>query len=81
MFVFSKGVMNRYHTALAKLHSEGHPDTPNTKLMAIATVSTLFVATGAEAMSLLLSSERVFTDLRDWSEFGEPEQIVNTYIL
>lgn len=27
----------------------------------------------SEAMSLLLTSERVFADLRDWLEFGEPE--------
>ena len=27
-------------------------------------------------MSLLLTSERVFADMRDWLEYGEPEQIV-----
>jgi hypothetical protein len=27
-------------------------------------------------MSLLLSSERVYAEMIDWIEFGEPEQIV-----
>lgn len=27
-------------------------------------------------MSLLLTSERVFTDLHDWIKWGEPDQVV-----
>jgi len=41
----------------------------------MAQVPLLRVLTGAEAMSLLLSSERVFTDCHDWIMYGEPEQV------
>jgi hypothetical protein len=44
--------------------------------MAIARTSWLRVTSGADAIQLLLSSERVFTDLQDWLRWGEPEQIV-----
>jgi gamma-glutamylcyclotransferase (GGCT)/AIG2-like uncharacterized protein YtfP len=71
-----KIIMRRFNSALESLYKQGMPATANTKLMAIAKVSTLHVSSGMDAMSLLLSSERVFTDLRDWTEFGEPEQIV-----
>eukprot|EP00462_Mataza_sp_D1_P006260 CAMPEP_0175122826 /NCGR_PEP_ID=MMETSP0087-20121206/1919_1 /TAXON_ID=136419 /ORGANISM="Unknown Unknown, Strain D1" /LENGTH=540 /DNA_ID=CAMNT_0016404481 /DNA_START=30 /DNA_END=1650 /DNA_ORIENTATION=+ len=48
----------------------------NEKLIAVARTPTLKVDSGAAAMSLLLSSERVFTDVVDWLKYGEPEQIV-----
>jgi D123 len=49
----------------------------NTKLLAIArTTSVLRVQSAEEAMSLVLTSERVYTDLLDWIHYGEPEQIV-----
>lgn len=44
----------------------------NTKLRAIARTSWLQVNTGADAMSLLLTSERVFADLHDWIEVRAP---------
>ncbi len=46
------------------------------KLRAISRVSYLHLTTGAEAMSLLLTSERAFTDLHDWLQYGEPDQLV-----
>jgi gamma-glutamylcyclotransferase (GGCT)/AIG2-like uncharacterized protein YtfP len=55
----------------AVLSSEG-----NTKLIAASRTPTLLVESADEAMALLLSSERVFSDCRDWLSFGEPEQIV-----
>lgn len=49
----------------------------NTRLAAVAeTESWLRVCSGADAMSLLLTSERVFSDMRDWLHHGEPEQLV-----
>jgi len=48
----------------------------NLKLRAIGRVNYLSVSNGAEALALLLSSERVYTDLHDWLRHGEPEQIV-----
>jgi hypothetical protein len=47
----------------------------NTKMRAIGRVNYLRVTSGAEAMSLLLTSERVFTDMHDWLLYGEPEQV------
>jgi len=47
----------------------------NTKLMAISRVHIFKVTSGKEVMNLLLSSERVYTDLHDWIRYGEPEQI------
>lgn len=50
----------------------------NLRLVAIGrcTPSWLKVSTGAEVMNLLLTSERVFADMIDWLQFGEPEQVV-----
>ena len=39
-------------------------------------MSTLRVTSGSQAMSLLLTSERVFSDMLDWLHYGEPEQVV-----
>ena len=71
-----KAVQKQYSEVLAQLLEQGLPETANTKAMAVARTHWLKITNGAEAMSLLLSSERVFIDLRDWLEFGEPEQIV-----
>lgn len=46
------------------------------KIKAISKVSTLKVRNAQDAMSLLLTSERVYADMIDWLRFGEPEQIV-----
>jgi gamma-glutamylcyclotransferase (GGCT)/AIG2-like uncharacterized protein YtfP len=69
-------VMRKYRQDLQQLLDQGAPNTANTKLRAIARNTYLQVHNGAEAMSLLLSSERVFTDLHDWIRYGEPEQVV-----
>jgi hypothetical protein len=52
-------------------------DDANTRLraIAVATKGILQATNGAQAMSLLLSSERVFTDCHDWIRYGEPEQV------
>jgi gamma-glutamylcyclotransferase (GGCT)/AIG2-like uncharacterized protein YtfP len=50
-------------------------DNANTKMIAIARTPYLKVRSGADAMSLMLSSERLYSDLLDWIRFGEPEQI------
>ena len=69
-------LVSKYLGNLAKLQAEGFPKTSNTKLIAIARTNWMSVCNGREAMSLLLTSERVFTDLHDWIKYGEPEQIV-----
>jgi len=66
-----------YERALQRLLAQGQPKDGNTRLAAVAdTPSWLRVRSGADAMNLLLTSERVFVDMRDWLEHGEPEQIV-----
>lgn len=45
-------------------------------MQAIAKIGWLRVTTGKEAMSLLLTSERVYTDMIDWLKYGEPEQVI-----
>lgn len=65
-----------YLNHLQNLHNNGLPKNANTKLTAIAKVNWMCVRNGKEAMNLLLTSERVFTDLLDWVKYGEPEQIV-----
>lgn len=63
-----QGVIDRYNAELKKLLDEGEQLTANTKLRAIARTNWLRVGSGADAMSLLLTSERVFADLHDWIE-------------
>jgi hypothetical protein len=80
-------VWARYQSNLAEVKSElsslRPPPSPeilesagNTKLIAASRTPTLRVTSADEALALLLSSERVYSDLRDWASFGEPEQIV-----
>lgn len=47
-------------------------------MQAIAKIGWLRVTTGKEAMSLLLTSERVYTDMIDWLKYGEPEQVIHS---
>lgn len=42
----------------------------------VGRTSVLRCETGEDVMSLLLSSERVYSDLLDWIWYGEPEQLV-----
>jgi gamma-glutamylaminecyclotransferase len=65
-----------YQARYEKLIQEGKPKNVNTKLQVIANINWMCVRNGDEAMSLLLTSERVFADLHDWIRYGEPEQIV-----
>jgi hypothetical protein len=44
-------------------------------MRAIGQVGVQRCTTGSEVMALLLSSERVYSDMLDWLWFGEPEQI------
>lgn len=71
-----EAVLQQFERELKALRDAGAEDSINTKLRAIARVTWLKVASGAEAMSLLLTSERVFTDCHDWLQWGEPEQVV-----
>lgn len=68
-------VMQKYRSELASLQQAGMPLNGNTKMIAIARTTTLKVTNGKEAMSLLLTSERVYSDMLDWIKYGEPEQI------
>lgn len=65
----------KYESELQKLIEEGYDATPNTKMIAISRVQYMKVHNGSEAMSLLLTSERVYAEMVDWLKYGEPEQI------
>ena len=70
-----------YNGALDTLAAAGQPrGDAGTKLRAVARAAALplRVGSGADAMSLLCSSERVFADCIDWLEHGEPEQVGST---
>lgn len=75
-------IWSNYQATLQRMkmeeNTDGHEeDDGNLRVAAIAhTDSWLRVRTGAEAMSLLLTSERVFSDMLDWLQYGEPEQLV-----
>jgi len=69
-------VRDKYQHELQQLLDQGCPKSANTRLRAIGKVNWMKVDSGAAAMSLLLTSERVFADLHDWLKYGEPEQIV-----
>jgi gamma-glutamylcyclotransferase (GGCT)/AIG2-like uncharacterized protein YtfP len=68
-------IMDHYKSDLDLLLRQGQPLNGNTKMIAISRTTTLKVACGADAMSLLLTSERVYSDILDWIKFGEPDQI------
>jgi hypothetical protein len=67
-------VLKQYEENLERVSSCGY-DLTTTKMMAIARTSHLKVFSGAEVMSLLLTSERVYADMIDWIKYGEPEQV------
>lgn len=69
-------IWNSYMQHLSEINSSD-PEQPGlfNKLRAIARTSWMHVESGAEAMALLLSSERVYSDMIDWIKYGEPEQI------
>lgn len=76
-------VWREYQGALEELRASqtaaeaaaNETDDGNLKMQAIGKVNFLRVRNGAEAMSLLLTSERVFSDCHDWLEYGEPVMI------
>lgn len=51
------------------------------KMLAAARVGVMRCHTGADVMSLLLSSERVYSDMLDWLWYGEPEQVSGSSLL
>lgn len=72
-------IWTNYQTMLKKIVEEepNQDDDGNLRVSAVArTGSWLRVRSGADAMSLLLTSERVFSDMIDWLHYGEPEQLV-----
>lgn len=64
-----------YNLKLESYLKEKKMTPTNAKMAAIAQTSWLKVRSGAEAMALVLSSERVYSDMLDWDRFGEPEQL------
>ncbi len=71
-----QAVLDAYTGVREGLVAAGAADDVNTRLLAIAHTSVLRVTDGADTLALLLTSERVFSDLRDWLAWGEPEQVV-----
>jgi gamma-glutamylcyclotransferase (GGCT)/AIG2-like uncharacterized protein YtfP len=72
-------IWTNYQRTLRTMKGEEdeNEDDGNLRVAAIArTESWLRVRSGADAMPLLLTSERVFSDMIDWLHFGEPEQVV-----
>ena len=65
----------RFKEEYQKLLSSGFKQNIHTKMCAISRTPLMQIKSGEEAMALLLSSERVFSDMLDWRNFGEPEQI------
>ena len=62
---------------IERYQSQDDDENGNTRAVAILqTTELLRVRSGPEAMALLLTSERVFSDMLDWLQYGEPEQIV-----
>lgn len=70
-----KKIWSQYSEIYTSLINNGWSDDIHTKMMAISQVNLLKIENGSEAMSLLLTSERVFSDMIDWKLYGEPEQI------
>ena len=76
-------LVNRYRHHLRRLRAEAQLplDTPlnqlpgELRMRALAQVNLLKAKTGADVMAMLLSSERVYSDMLDWLWFGEPEQV------
>lgn len=61
---------------LSSLHEDNAVAGGCLEIQALLKVEWMKVQSGAELMSLLLSSERAFVDLKDWLQFGELEQLV-----
>lgn len=68
-------IRRSYHKMLSEYKALGTYGEEEAKMLAIAKTPLLHVRCGADVMSLLLTSERVYSDMIDWIKFGEPEQI------
>jgi gamma-glutamylcyclotransferase (GGCT)/AIG2-like uncharacterized protein YtfP len=68
-------VYSQYEKIHSNLIKSGWENNIHSKMTAIAKTPYMKVTSGKEAMSLILTSERVYADMRDWKLFGEPEQI------
>jgi gamma-glutamylcyclotransferase (GGCT)/AIG2-like uncharacterized protein YtfP len=69
------GIVAKYNSELEELLKSGLPLCGNTKMIAISRTPLLKIRSGSDAMSLILTSERVYSDMLDWTKYGEPEQI------
>lgn len=67
----------QYLNNLEKISKEQKLDKTkgNTKMMAIAKTNYLIVKNSEDAMSLLLSSRKVYLDMLDWQKYGGKEQL------
>lgn len=67
----------KYLDNLEKISKEQNLDKTkgNTKMMALAKTNYLVVKNGSDCMSLLLSSEKVYSDMLDWQKYGGKEQL------
>lgn len=70
-------VRKEYAAALDAVTSESKSEAPSDsdRMRAVGRVALLKVTSGADVLSLMLSSERVYSDMLDWAWYGEPEQI------
>lgn len=73
--LYRDGIIAKYNAELDALVRSGLPLCGNTKMIAISRTPLLKVRSGSDAMSLLLTSERIYSDMLDWTKYGEPEQI------
>lgn len=70
-------VRREYADAIRKVTSLHGSDLPaSLRMLASTKVEVLRCRSGAEVMNLLLTSERVYADMIDWLNYGEPEQVV-----
>lgn len=68
-------IYQKYKSIHKTFIESGFEEDIHTKMLAIAQINIMKVTCGRDAMSLLLTSERVFSDMIDWKLYGEPEQI------
>ena len=74
-----KKIFNEYKSNLAKyevIDKDKVKKRGTIKIHAIAKTKWLNIKTGKDALSLMLTSERVYYDMRDWERHGGKEQIV-----
>lgn len=67
-----QAVYEAYQRELQALLDSGEPLNAATKIIAIGRVNWMKINTAADAMSLLLTSERVYSDMIDWLQVRAP---------